>query len=203
MSLSLDSGFLCACSAGHIMCEKTKQWNRYSGDHSRQASKPPGRLPEIPGEFPANDLYNYAYVLKYQVLEVHRGKVDSKEIFVAHYNPLKPRSGVQDEVSGKVGGNLNDVQGGRDSSDGTGGAAGPALDGVESSTSILASRVSAIGPCGQKLAENIQQAIEAPRWSTRSFPASQFPHTMYPGEMTVEERFLSRFERLSKERVIA
>ena len=35
---------------------------------------------------------------------------------------------------------------------------------------------------------NIQQAIEAPRWSTRSFPASQFPHTMYPGEMTVEER---------------
>src|SRR5712664_4432476 len=27
---------------------------------------------------------------------------------------------------------------------------------------------------------NIQQAIEAPRWSTRSFPASPFPHTMYP-----------------------
>ena len=25
---------------------------------------------------------------------------------------------------------------------------------------------------------NIQQAIEAPRWSTRSFPASPFPHTM-------------------------
>ena len=66
-----------------------------------------GRLLEIPGEFPANDLYNYAYVLKYQVLEVHRGNVDAKEIFVAHYNPLKPRSGAQDEVSGKLGGNLN------------------------------------------------------------------------------------------------
>src|SRR5947208_1378692 len=26
---------------------------------------------------------------------------------------------------------------------------------------------------------NVQQAIEAPRWSTRSFPASPFPHTMY------------------------
>lgn len=65
------------------------------------------RLLEIPGQFPANDLYNYAYVLKYQVLEVHRGNVDAKEIFVAHYNPLKPRSGAQDEVSGKVGGNLN------------------------------------------------------------------------------------------------
>ena len=35
---------------------------------------------------------------------------------------------------------------------------------------------------------NIQQAIEAPRWSTRSFPASPFPHTMYPGEMAVEAR---------------
>ncbi len=35
---------------------------------------------------------------------------------------------------------------------------------------------------------NIQQAIEAPRWSTTSFPASDFPHTMYPGEMSVESR---------------
>jgi gamma-glutamyltranspeptidase/glutathione hydrolase len=35
---------------------------------------------------------------------------------------------------------------------------------------------------------NVQQAIEAPRWSTRSFPASPFPHTMYPGEMTLEAR---------------
>jgi gamma-glutamyltranspeptidase / glutathione hydrolase len=35
---------------------------------------------------------------------------------------------------------------------------------------------------------NIQQAIEAPRWSTRSFPSSPFPHTMVPGDMEVEER---------------
>jgi len=35
---------------------------------------------------------------------------------------------------------------------------------------------------------NVQEAIEAPRWSTRSFPASPFPHTMYPGEMSVEQR---------------
>jgi len=35
---------------------------------------------------------------------------------------------------------------------------------------------------------NVQQAIEAPRWSTTSFPASAFPHTMYPGRMTVEDR---------------
>ena len=35
---------------------------------------------------------------------------------------------------------------------------------------------------------NIQQAIEAPRWTTRSFPASPFPHTMYPGDLGLEER---------------
>jgi len=35
---------------------------------------------------------------------------------------------------------------------------------------------------------NVQQAIEAPRWNTRSFPASPFPHTMYPGDLSVEDR---------------
>ncbi|MBM3739282.1 MAG: gamma-glutamyltransferase family protein, partial [Acidobacteria bacterium] len=35
---------------------------------------------------------------------------------------------------------------------------------------------------------NIQQAIEAPRWTTRSFPASPFPHTMYPNDIGVESR---------------
>ncbi len=35
---------------------------------------------------------------------------------------------------------------------------------------------------------NIQQAIEAPRWTTRSFPSSPFPHTMYPNDIGVESR---------------
>ncbi len=35
---------------------------------------------------------------------------------------------------------------------------------------------------------NVQQAIEAPRWTTRSFPASNFPHTMYPGDLGIENR---------------
>ena len=35
---------------------------------------------------------------------------------------------------------------------------------------------------------NIQQAIEAPRWSSRAFPASPFPHTMHPGDISVEDR---------------
>lgn len=35
---------------------------------------------------------------------------------------------------------------------------------------------------------NVQQAIEAPRWSTRGFPSSTFPFTMYPGDLGLEER---------------
>jgi gamma-glutamyltranspeptidase/glutathione hydrolase len=35
---------------------------------------------------------------------------------------------------------------------------------------------------------NVQQAIEAPRWSTRSFPMSYFPHAMYTGEVSLEAR---------------
>jgi gamma-glutamyltranspeptidase/glutathione hydrolase len=29
---------------------------------------------------------------------------------------------------------------------------------------------------------------QSPRWATRSFPASPFPHTMVPGDLEVEER---------------
>jgi gamma-glutamyltranspeptidase / glutathione hydrolase len=35
---------------------------------------------------------------------------------------------------------------------------------------------------------NIQQSIESPRWSSRAFPASPFPHTMHPGDLSVEAR---------------
>src|SRR5947209_3524424 len=35
---------------------------------------------------------------------------------------------------------------------------------------------------------NVQQAIESPKWLTRAFPASPFPHTMYPGDLSVEAR---------------
>jgi gamma-glutamyltranspeptidase / glutathione hydrolase len=35
---------------------------------------------------------------------------------------------------------------------------------------------------------NVQQAIESPRWSSRAFPASPFPHTMFPGDLSIESR---------------
>ena len=46
---------------------------------------------------------------------------------------------------------------------------------------------------------NIQAAIEAPRWSTTSFPSSVFPHRMNPGQMAVESRVpVSVIEELRK-----
>lgn len=63
------------------------------------------RLADIPGEFPPNDLYDYAYVMKYDVLETHRGDVTGT-IYVGHYNPLKKRGEAADDRSGEIGGNI-------------------------------------------------------------------------------------------------
>jgi len=64
------------------------------------------RLEEIRGTFPPNDLYDYVYILKYRVLETHRGKIDGDTILVAQYNPLKPRAQAADARSGEIGGNV-------------------------------------------------------------------------------------------------
>jgi len=64
------------------------------------------QLTEIRGEFPPNDLYDYVYVLKYQVLETHRGKIEGDSILVAQYNPLKPRAQAADARAEGIGGNV-------------------------------------------------------------------------------------------------
>ena len=68
------------------------------------------RLTQVVGEFPANKLYDYVYVMKYEVLQVHRGEIAGREMFVGHYNPLKPRATVADKFSGKIGGNVDRFQ---------------------------------------------------------------------------------------------
>ncbi len=75
--------------------------------HSRGTVEVSARLEEVPeGAIFKRDLYNYATVLKYHVLEVHRGKLDAQEIYVAHYNPFKPRSEAADQFVTGIGGNL-------------------------------------------------------------------------------------------------
>jgi len=64
-------------------------------------------LTEIPEEqFPNIPMYDYAYVLKYKVLQVHRGQMEGDTIYVGHYNPLKARDKVADARMEKIGGNL-------------------------------------------------------------------------------------------------
>lgn len=69
-------------------------------------------LVEIRGEFPDDPLYNYAYVMKYRVVKVHRGHVDRPLVFIAHYNPHKPRRGAADHAVKDVGGNLGSFRAG-------------------------------------------------------------------------------------------
>ena len=61
------------------------------------------KLVEIPSKLPPDELYDYAYVMRYVVIG---GPMDKQTIFVAHYKPRQPRSGIKDQmksvVSGKV-----------------------------------------------------------------------------------------------------
>jgi hypothetical protein len=72
------------------------------------------RLVEIPeGAIFKRDLYNYATVLKYQVLRVHRGDLlAGQTIYVGHYNPFLPRAEAADRRVSDIGGNLRDFRAG-------------------------------------------------------------------------------------------
>lgn len=63
-------------------------------------------LVEIRGDLINDPLYDYAHVMKYKVLQVHRGKVEADMIYVGHYNPAKPREAVADARVQQIGGNL-------------------------------------------------------------------------------------------------
>lgn len=67
------------------------------------------KLVEIPSKMPSDDLYDYAYVMRYQV---QGGAMDKQFILVAHYKPLQARSKIKDKMKEHVGGKLrNFVQG--------------------------------------------------------------------------------------------
>jgi hypothetical protein len=61
------------------------------------------KLVEIPSKLPPDDLYDYAYVMRYQV---QGGPLDKQFILVAHYKPLQPRSKIKDKMKSQVGGKL-------------------------------------------------------------------------------------------------
>jgi hypothetical protein len=61
------------------------------------------KLLEIPSKPPPDDLYDYAYVMRYQV---QGGALDKQFLLVAHYKPLQPRSKIKDKMKSQVGGKL-------------------------------------------------------------------------------------------------
>jgi hypothetical protein len=72
------------------------------------------RLDEIPeGAIFQRDLYDYATILSYTVIKVHRGEVAGKTIYVGHYNPFKPRNEASDDRVGNIGGNLKRFRAGQ------------------------------------------------------------------------------------------
>ena len=89
--------------SGHVLCVEAK-WD--SGEGSYPATETEKAIFQ-------RELYDYATVLKYQVLEVHRGKVKGQTIYVGHYNPFKPRSEAADRRVQDVGGNLKSFRAGQ------------------------------------------------------------------------------------------
>jgi autonomous glycyl radical cofactor GrcA len=76
------------------------------------------RLVERPEQFPQLGAYRYTYVLKYNVLKVHRQDPAKKyplkpgdDIFVGHYKPWLPRSRIKDADWGEspLGGKLDQL----------------------------------------------------------------------------------------------
>jgi hypothetical protein len=67
------------------------------------------RLVEIPAKFPPDDLYDYAFVMRYEVVG---GPMDKQSILVAHYRPRQPRGKIKAPMNAHVKGKLRSfVQG--------------------------------------------------------------------------------------------
>jgi hypothetical protein len=80
--------------------------------HGAAAAEPvvvTAKLVEIPAKFPPDDLYDYAFVMRYEVVG---GPLDKQSILVAHYKPRQPRGKIKAPMNANVRGKLRSfVQG--------------------------------------------------------------------------------------------
>jgi hypothetical protein len=83
-----------------LLVHATASLARSDGDEVLQVT---AKLVEIPSKFPPDDLYDYAYVMRY---EVTGGPLDKSSILVAHYKPRQARSKIKDKMKDYVGGKL-------------------------------------------------------------------------------------------------
>lgn len=101
-----------------ISCGKKPDGPEATGEGGRVTSlgavEVTARLVEIPtGAIFKRELYNYATILKYKILKVHRGKMSGDTIYVGHYNPFKPRPEAADKRVKGIGGNLKSFRAGQ------------------------------------------------------------------------------------------
>jgi hypothetical protein len=64
------------------------------------------QLVEIRGDLINDPLYDYAHVMKYKLLQIHRGEVNKETMYIGHYNPAKPRDKVADARVREIGGTI-------------------------------------------------------------------------------------------------
>ncbi len=99
---------VCVCAS----CGKKPETGQDEKVSSLGSIEVTARLVEIKGDLIDDPLYDYAHVMKYEVLEVHRGDVNEPVIYVGHYNPAKPRDSVADARVGDIGGNVKKFKAG-------------------------------------------------------------------------------------------
>ncbi len=72
------------------------------------------RLVEVPaGAIFKRELYDYATILKYEIIKTHRGKTHASTIYVGQYNPFKPRDQAADRKVKGIGGTAKSFTGGQ------------------------------------------------------------------------------------------
>jgi hypothetical protein len=99
-------------------CRRSTESNRASAPDAHLQTngtlEVSAKLVEIPpGAVFNRELYDYATVLKYDVLKVHRGELHTNIIYVGQYNPFKPRAEAADGRVKNVGGTLREFRAGQ------------------------------------------------------------------------------------------
>lgn len=101
------AGCLCLCG---VSCRQRPDEGADAEVIKRGSIEVTAELVEIPDKFPDIPLYDYAFVLKYKVLEVHRGELAAEVVYVGHYNPLKPRATAADARVKEIGGDVKRIR---------------------------------------------------------------------------------------------
>jgi hypothetical protein len=99
IGVAFSCSCLVACAAFCASCSKGPASDANDKVTTLGDTEVTAQLDEIRGEFVDQTNYDYAFVMKYKVLKVHRGNVDSD-------NPLTPRASVADARAKDVGGTL-------------------------------------------------------------------------------------------------